>query len=145
MKKKILFSILFSVILAFSAITCFAANSDEGKTNMKGLGNEITSSIKETEENIDNFIDMDTLNRTSETKKGDMVDGVENAVEKFGNDVENTTNKAVAGVTGDYNAGEMATTNGTEMSRTTWIWIIMAVLAILIIASVWYYSTQRND
>ena len=144
MKKKILFSILFSIIIAFSAITCFAASS-ENKTTMKGLGNEITSSINETEENIDNFVDMDTLDRTSETRDGGMVEGMENTLREFGNDVENTTNKAVAGMTGNYNAGETATTNGTEMSRNTWVWIILAMVAVIIIAAVWYYAAQRND
>ena len=144
MKKKILLSVLFSVIITFFTMTCFAASS-KNETSMKGLGNEITSSINETEENIDNFVDMDTLNRASETRGSNMVEGMENTAREFGNDVENTTNKAVAGITGNYNAGEMATTNGTEMSRNTWIWIILAVVAVIIIASVWYYASQRND
>ena len=144
MKKKILFSFLFSIIFAFSAFTCFAAEA-KNKTDMKGLGNEITSSMNETEENIDNFVDMDTLDHAAETRDGGIVGGMENTVREFGNDVENTTNKAVAGITGNYAAGEMATTNGTEMSRNTWIWIILAVVAIVIIASVWYYASQRND
>lgn len=144
MKKKILLSVLFSVIITFFTMTCFAASS-KNETSMKGLGNEITSSINETEENIDNFVDMDTLNRASETRGSNMVEGMENTVREFGNDVENTTNKAVAGITGNYNAGEMATTNGTEMSRNTWIWIILAMVAVVIIASVWYYASQRND
>ena len=126
MKKKILLSVLFSVIITFFTMTCFAASS-KNETSMKGLGNEITSSINETEENIDNFVDMDTLNRASETRGSNMVEGMENTAREFGNDVENTTNKAVAGITGNYSAGEMATTNGTEMSRNTWIWIILAV------------------
>ena len=144
MKKKILLSVLFSVIITFFTMTCFAASS-KNETSMKGLGNEITSSINETEENIDNFVDMDTLNRASETRGSNMVEGMENTAREFGNDVENTTNKAVAGITGNYSAGEMATTNGTEMSRNTWIWIILAVVAVIIIASVWYYASQRND
>ena len=146
MKKKILFSALFSIIIAFSSVVCFANTSKE-KTDMKGLGNEITSSIKETEENVDNFVNMDTLNRNNDKnmENNGIMEGAENAVRELGNDVENTTNKAVAGITGNYNAGETITTDGMEMSRNTWIWIIMAVLAVVIVASVWYYAAQRND
>ena len=146
MKKKILFSALFSIIIAFSTVVCFANTSKE-KTDMKGLGNEITSSIKETEENVDNFVNMDTLNRNNDKnmENNGIMEGAENAVRELGNDVENTTNKAVAGITGNYNAGETITTDGMEMSRNTWIWIIMAVLAVVIVASVWYYAAQRND
>lgn len=146
MKNKILFSALFSIIIAFSTVVCFANTSKE-KTDMKGLGNEITSSIKETEENVDNFVNMDTLNRNNDKnmENNGIMEGAENAVRELGNDVENTTNKAVAGITGNYNAGETITTDGMEMSRNTWIWIIMAVLAVVIVASVWYYAAQRND
>ena len=146
MKKKILFSALFSIIIALSTVVCFANTSKE-QTDMKGLGNEITSSIKETEENVDNFVNMDTLNRNNDKnmENNGIIEGAENAVRELGNDVENTTNKAVAGITGNYNAGETITTDGMEMSRNTWIWIIMAVLAVVIVASVWYYAAQRND
>ena len=44
---------------------------------------------------------------------------------------------------GDYTAQRTATTtDGTMagMNSTTWIWLIMAVLAVAIIALVYYYS-----
>lgn len=155
MKKKLLISILVSIVLAFCSVVCFAA-TNEDKTTMKGLGNEITSSINETEKSIDNLVDVDTLDHATKTRTTDnntnrnddnennMVNGMENAAREFGNDVKNTTNKAVAGVTGNYNAGE-TTTNGNGMSTTTWIWIVLAIVAVIIIASVWYYASQRND
>ena len=37
---------------------------------------------------------------------------------------------------------EMTTGN---MSTTTWIWIILAVAAIIITAFVWYYAAQDNN
>lgn len=156
MKKKLLISMLFSIVLAFCSVVCFAASS-ENKITMKGLGNEITSSINETEKSIDNLVDMDTLDHATDSRTTDnntnrndnagseMMNGMENMVRDFGNDVENTTNKAVAGVTGNYNAGETTTTDGNGMSTTTWIWIVLAVVAVIIIASVWYYASQRND
>ena len=154
MKKKLLISVLVSIILAFTSIVCFAT-SNESKTTMKGLGNEITSSINETEKSIDNLVDMDTLdhaadNRTTTTygttsnNVNNITNDMTNATRDFGDDVKNTTNKAVAGVTGNYNAGQ-TTTNGNGMSTTTWVWIVLAVVAIIIIASVWYYASQRND
>ena len=158
MKKKILFSVLFSIVLILSSVVCFAANN-ENKTTMKGLGNEITSSINETEKSIDNLVDVDTLDHASRTRTSDkdnsldmgntvgntMENAVKNTADNFGNDVKNTTNKTVAGVTGNYAAGEVVTTDGNGMSTTTWIWIILAIVAVIIIASVWYYASQRND
>ena len=58
MKKKVIISVLFSIILAISTITCYADTSN--KTEVKGLGNEITSSINKTEDNINNFTDRST-------------------------------------------------------------------------------------
>ena len=158
MKKKILISVLVSIVLAFSSIICFAT-STENKTTMKGLGNEITSSINETERTIDNLVDVDTLDHATQTRTtnntnnigNDMENaarnvgnGIENTAKDMGNDIKNTTNKAVAGVTGNYASGT-TTTNGNGMSATTWIWIVLAIVAVIIIASVWYYASQRND
>lgn len=156
MKKKILVSIFFSFVLFCCSVMCFAA-SKENKVNMKGLGNEITSSINETEESIDNLVDMDTLDHAANTRNidigndinnvtRDIGNGVENVTEDLKEDAKNTTNKAVSGMTGNYASGETEmATNGTGMSTTTWVWIIMAVVAVIIIASVWYYASQRND
>lgn len=156
MKKKILISVLVSIALAFCSVICFAT-SNENKITMKGLGNEITSSINETEKSIDNLVDVDTLDHATQTRTTDnnigndmenaarnFGNGVENTARNMGNDVKNTTNKAVAGVTGNYTSGQ-TTTNGDGMSATTWMWIVLAVVAVIIIASVWYYASQRND
>ena len=41
-----------------------------------------------------------------------------------------------------FQVDEMTTGN---MSTTTWIWIILAVAAIIITAFVWYYAAQDNN
>ena len=160
MKKKILVSGLISIVLVCCSIICLAA-SNENKITMKGLGNEITSSINETEKSIDNLVDMDTLDHADNTRNsdnmndmgndisnaaGNLGNGIENVANDLRRDAENTANKAISGVTGNYAAGETATTtDGTGMSTTTWVWIVLAVVAVIIIASVWYYASQRND
>ena len=35
--------------------------------------------------------------------------------------------------------------NNTTMSTTTWMWIIFALAAIIIVAAIWYYAMQGND
>ena len=161
MTKKIMLTIIFSLTLLFSATVCFAES--ENKTEATNLGNEITTSMDKTEKSIDSIGDNKKDNENNNDSKLDNVrDGVRSTVENvengiedavndvvdgardLGNDVEEN-NTAVAGTTSNFASGDMATTNdGTGMSGTTWLWIILAVVAIAIIAAVWYYAAQRK-
>lgn len=148
MKKKIMLSVLFSAICILMSTVCFATTNDSNKNNTmtEKIGNEITSSIKETEKSVDNLVNTDVVNNVNKgLNKDDDKDNSSKKRSDMTNDVDKEENKIVAGTTGNYNAGETATTSGNGMSVTTWVWIILAVLAVIIIAAVWYYAAQRND
>ena len=51
------------------------------------------------------------------------------------------------GLRDGYNAVRTSVDEVTtgNMSTTTWIWIILAVAAIIIVAMVWYYAVQNNN
>ena len=145
MKKKILVSVLFSIVCVLLSTVCFATNNTKNDNTMtEKIGNEITSSIKETEKSVDNLVNTDIVNNVNNGLNEDDDTNNHKTRSDMTNDVNKAENRIVAGTTGNYNAGEK-TTNENGMSVTTWVWIILAVLAVIIIAAVWYYAAQRND
>lgn len=135
MAKKILISFVL-VILSLCCSVCFAA--DNSNVN---LGEEITDSLDKTGDNVRNVAE-DVMNGVNGNCRNDKNDNIYNN----GNDNRNnnTDNNVF---TNGYNAvrtsvDDMATGN---MSTTTWIWIILAVAAIIIVAMVWYYAVQDNN
>lgn len=120
MAKKILFTTICVALFVLVFATVVFADSSNSTTK---LGNEVTSSMNKTEKS------MDDLGRS---------------VEDEGKTIEN---KAVAGMTGNFNSGEVQETISEAtggLSQNAWIWIIMIVVALVIIAAVWYYATQQK-
>ena len=52
------------------------------------------------------------------------------------------------GMTGNYDATRTATDTdlmtGTTMDGTTWVWIILAVVGVVILATIWVYAMQNT-
>ena len=136
MAKKIFVSFAI-IVLALCCSVCFAA---ENNSNVN-LGEEITDSLDKTGDSIRNVAD-------------DVMNGVDgNTRNNRNNNTNNNGNDNRTGYTDNnafnngYNAvrtsvDDVATGN---MSTTTWIWIILAVAAIIIVAMVWYYAVQDNN
>ena len=132
MAKKI-FASLAIIMLSLCCGVCFAA---ENNSNVN-LGEEITNSLDKTGDSMRNVAD-------------DVMNGGTNRNNNTNNN--NTTDNRTGytngnGFTQGYNAvrtsvDDVATGN---MSTTTWVWIILAVAAIVIVAMIWYYATQGND
>ena len=150
MAKKIFYMLGLVLVLTLISVPAVFA---ENKTTSTSLGNEITSSIDKTGKNMDNLVDTDIKNEMQ-----DMGNTVKSGAENVGNTVrngvddltngidmtnKNTENRAVAGTTGNYRTGDTIDTTNNNMSGTMWVWIIVAVIAIIIVAAVWYYVAQR--
>lgn len=134
MTKKIIFVVLVSAILSLCCGFCFAATTNG--ENVK-LGNEISGSLNKGTDSVRNVAD-DVIG-TGERAVEDMGDAVKNVVNMGENNQQidrYTTTRTTA-------QGTQAT-NGT-MSTTTWMWIIFAIAAVIIIAAIWYYALQGND
>lgn len=140
-KKSLICGLAMVVLLLFCGI-CFAA--DDG--NSISLGNEVMRSIDKTGNSFRNVV------------SGNVVNGAVNNVREGTNNVENGLNDVVNGNDRNNNAGnrdyntvrtttEGTTTNGTAgtMTATTWMWLILIVAAVIIIAAIWYYATQSNS
>ena len=68
-----------------------------------------------------------------------------------GNEEDNarTDNRAVAGATGNYTTAQIGqqpdtTSSNNGITGNAWIWIVMVVAALVIVASVWLYASQRD-
>ncbi len=68
----------------------------------------------------------------------------------LGSTVENTfkdgENKVSAEMNNGYNTTQ--TSSQTDMTTNTsnvWLWVILAAIALVIIALVWYYTSQTNN
>ncbi len=134
MAKKMFISLAI-VFLSLCCSVCFAAD-DNSNVN---LGDEITDSLNKAGNSVRNVAD-------------DVMNGENNNTrDNNNNNNRNNNDNARTYTNGNgYNAvrtsvDDMATGNTTNMSATTWIWIILAVAAIIIVAMVWYYATQNNN
>lgn len=137
MAKKIMISFAI-VILSLCCSVCFAA---ENNSNVN-LGEEITDSLDKTGDSVRNVAD-DVMNGVNGNARNNNTGNNNNYDTR--NDYRNNNNDNNA-FTNGYNAvrtsvDDVATGN---MSTTTWVWIILAVAAIIIVAMIWYYAVQDN-
>jgi len=162
MAKKIVLTIVFAIgfTLLFATIS-FAKTNNTTTT----LGNEVTSSMNKTERSMSDLANESNLDHAGRAVENgaravgntiidgmdDMKKGVEDLVRDDAdkNDNTRTDNRAVAGTTGNYTAGQIEptetdVTGRNGMSQNAWIWIVMIVVALVIIAAVWYYAAQKD-
>ena len=135
MSKKLLTSGIIAIILFFTTAFCYAA--EEGNTSSSDkmdLGNELTESMNKVNKSADNM--------TDNIKNDDTADGA------MMNDNDDTMKKDDNGLRSDYNATRTSLdndlNNGTGMTGTTWIWIILAIVGVVILATVWFYAMQNS-
>ncbi|MBR2289060.1 MAG: hypothetical protein IJ867_00125 [Clostridia bacterium] len=162
MAKKVFLTIIFSIVFVLGLTTISFAKTDNTTT---GLGDEVTSSMNKTERSMNDLVDRTDLDKAGQTIENgaravgnavsDGMDNIGRGVEDFVDGDDNTeytnraTNTAVAGTTGNYTAGQLGqtgtdTTGRNGMTANAWIWIVMVVVALIIVAAVWYYAAQRD-
>lgn len=164
MLKKFLICTLAIIVLSLCCTICFAAENG----NNINLGNEIMKSIDKTEDSMKNVVSGNVIKDTENMMKdgaNTIKSGVDN-VENGTRDMENTLNdnndmnrnnenrnneENAAGINnnGGYNttrtsADQTLNAGINTMTATTWMWIILIVAAVTIMAAVWYYATQGN-
>ena len=148
MYKKTL--ILVSIIFCIICISTFSFATDAVKNAMNGATNTVMDGVN-------------SLGSDVRTGVGNLENGIEGAINDMGdngenndnntennNDTENqtTTDNFDTRMTGtDYTATRTTAdlTGTTANTATTWVWIILAVSAVVIVGLVWYYATQNNN
>ena len=139
LKKSLIILSIFSLVLFTSSI-CFAANLMQGAE----------STLERAGEGVHNMVNGAT------EAAGNAKDGVSSMVEDIKNGAENAGDKARDGMSKAEGAvSDMTTDNGYTATRTSasgitntgtnFVWIILAIAAIAIVALVWYYGAQVDN
>ena len=146
MNKKILIGLLALIFICYASV-CFASNN--GST-MQNFANNTDSAL----ENIGNSMRNVTT---------DVRDGVQGAADSIGNGVQdmfdgddnNDDGQTMmswsdTGTTGGYTATRTGTDAGdggagAGMSDTAWVWLILGITGVVIVALTWYYVTQDTS
>lgn len=145
MTRKVLFLSLLSLVLSIcTSVVCFANTNSETVS----LGNEVSSSL---ERGMDTVTDAAgsvmnggaRLMQDGANTMNDMYNSNDNNYNMNRTNNTNYTNNTGYNTVRTSEEGVM--TNRNTMSTTTWMWIIFALAAIIIIAAIWYYAMQGND
>ena len=140
MNKKFLISLLAFAFLLCSSV-CFATNA----------GTEAKDSLQKSETTLEN------MGNGIKNIAQDVGNGIQGAAGSVGNSVKNmtdgnhnnTTNNArTTTTTGTGTDGYTATrtnANAGGMTNTAWIWLILGIVGIVIVAMTWYYVSQDNS
>ncbi len=135
MLKRII-TLLLALCIMFATSFAFASNN---------AGSETQDSLNKAGDSVRNFVD-DT---------GNAISGGADAIGNGIKDLGNTFSAGAARVTNDdsnnNNAGTYTTARTSAdsdgfagMSRTTWLWFIIAIATVAIVALVWYYAMQND-
>lgn len=138
MIKKFLTCSIITILLFLSTSFCFAAEENKSNDNKKSdLGSELTDSMNKIEKTADDLL---TDNDNDEgTAAGAITD------DRMADDIimNNDRNN-----NGNYDATRTSTDTdlmaGTTMDGTTWVWIILAVVGVVILATIWVYAMQNT-
>lgn len=156
MNKKIIFATIIFFIISTLSIFCFAeANNNTNTSNTVDLKGEITESLDKTRNTATNV--TNGVVSGTESVINTVTNGINNMT-GMNNNTDNKNNTNNMNVTtnnnGNYNTTRTAIDEayyrtGNQMDTTTWLWLILAIVAIIIVGAVWYYAMQgtnnRND
>ena len=139
MTKKFLTCSIIMILLFLSTSFCFAAE-DNKDNNKSDLGSELTDSMNKIEKTADDLL---TDNDNDEgTAAGAITD------DRIDDDMNNDMMDNDRNNNGNYDATRTSTDtdlmNGTTMDGTTWVWIILAVVGVVILATIWVYAMQNT-
>lgn len=105
---------------------------NDATDGMKNVTNNVENNVNNATNDIRNTIDNTTDNiTTNENNQNDIID-----------------NGAVMGddyVNGSYSAARTTATD-TNTNPTSYLWIVLAIAALVVIGAIWYYATRvTND
>lgn len=143
MNRKLLTAILLFVVLLLGSVSCFANTNTNLGTEVKDSADKSKTTLQNAGEGIKNIA-------------SDIGSGVQGATTSITQGVQNmfdghngTTNRTdgIGTTNGNYTAARTSTDRltGTTMTNTAWVWLILGIVGVVIVALTWYYVTQNND
>lgn len=135
MYKKTL--LLVSIIFCIICISTISFATNDVKNVVSGTANTVVNGVEHLGSDVRNGI-------------GHVENGIEGAINDIGNNDNMAKNDNLSSTTNSsYSVARTSTdadiTGVTNNTAITWVWIILAVAAIVIIGTVWYYATQNNN
>ena len=136
MNKKFLVGLLALAFICCSSV-CFATNA----------GAEVQNSAQKSGTTLEN------MGNGVKNVVQDIGNGIQGAADNVGNGIKNVldgnhnnTNAGVATRTGTdgYNATR-TNANAGGMTNTAWVWLILGIVGVVIVALTWYYVSQDNS
>ena len=141
MNKKFFAILLFFTFIVFICSTCYASTDFGGE--MQDSANKTMNSMQNAGNGLMSFAN-------------DVGNGVKNMSEDIGNGIRDTADNIGRGVEdffdGDnpnttvnstYNAIRTSTdATSSNMANTAWVWLILGITGIIIVALTWYYVSQ---
>ena len=132
MKKKFLISFAIILVSIFSFTVCFATDG------LGNVANDVRNVVGGVENTVENAVENAVRDVSNVSK--DVTGSVENGINS---DTHNSMSR-----TNNYNTTRVATGSSNMsggMSASAWTWLILGIVAIAIIAVVWYYSMQLTN
>lgn len=129
-KSLILISVVLFVLCIFSG---FVNATDSAKEMITDAKNTVVDGAMQLGNDVRNGV-------------GAVENGVENGVNDVLNMDNNVNSTNTARKTNDGYTATRTATNSTNYnnSATLWVWLIVAIAAIVIIGLVWYYGSQNR-
>ena len=132
-KKSLIILFVIFIFLCVSNI-CFASNTI----------NNIKNSVSSTTDTAINGVS--NLAHDIRNGVGHVENGIEDALTMYNTIID--TNR----ITSSESTGNYQTARTTDMTRTStgintttmWVWLIVAIAAVIIISLVWYYGAQNR-
>ena len=132
MKKKLLISLAIILASIFSFTVYFATDG------LGNVANDVRNVVGGVENTVENAVENAVRDVSNVSK--DVTGSVENGMNS---DTHNSMSR-----TNNYNTTRVATGSSNMsggMSASAWTWLILGIVAIAIIAVVWYYSMQLTN
>lgn len=155
MNKKFVISLFVCLILLLSSV-CFATNAggeaeasgEKTETTLDNVGNGIRdfaegigNGVRDAAEGIGNgvqdFFEGDTANGDRQGDNAGMGTGDMGTATGMGTDGMGTDGYTATRTNADG--------TGSGMTNTAWIWLIMGIVGVVIVALTWYYVSQDTQ
>ena len=128
-KSLILVSVILFALFIFSG---FVSATDNVKNGVSNVVNTVVNGVNTMGADVRNGI-------------GSAENGIEDALKIDGNQTNNNGNNGTDTRNNGYTATRTSTNALTGNNTSTlWVWLIVAIAAIVIIGLVWYYGAQNT-
>ncbi|MBR3324652.1 MAG: hypothetical protein IKG14_01200 [Clostridia bacterium] len=145
MKRKLIVSVIISIILILYSFTCFANNEVIGGVSGEAI-NGTTNIVKDTADGVGKATES-VANGVSNIA-GNIGNGVQEGAKTTGNFVSNITDNSMSSSSNEYN---IASTNANSpntflgMDSMTWWWLIIGAICALVVVLLWHKMSEKSS